>query len=111
MAACLSHRMQKEEKSYESSTHDAQLRMKGKDMKTKREMDRDGLRPEYDFDYSKSVRGKYYKRLLEEGANVVVLEPDVATAFHDSASVNEALRSLLNLTRSTQRLTKRTRKE
>jgi len=44
---------------------------------------------------------------MEEGSNVVVLEPDVAKAFHDSASVNEALRSLLDLTRSTQRLTRR----
>jgi hypothetical protein len=80
---------------------------KGKDMKTKRKMNRDELRPEYDFDYSKGVRGKYYKRLLEEGANVVVLEPDVAKAFSDSVAVNTALRSLLNLTSSTQRLTKR----
>jgi hypothetical protein len=76
-------------------------------MKTKRKIDRDELRPEYDFDYSKGVRGKYYKRLLEEGANVVVLEPDVAKAFSDSVAVNAALRSLLNLTSSTQRLTKR----
>jgi hypothetical protein len=76
-------------------------------MKTKRKIDRDELRPEYDFDYSKGVRGKYYKRLLEEGANVVVLEPDVAKAFSDSVAVNTALRSLLNLTSSTQHLTKR----
>ena len=67
----------------------------------------DELRPEYDFDYAQAVRGKYYKRLLEEGSNVVVLDPDVSQAFHDSASVNEALRSLLDLTRSTQRLTRR----
>ena len=59
----------------------------------------DELRPEYDLDYSKAVRGKYYKRLLEEGSNVVVLDPDVSQAFHDSASVNEALRSLLDLAR------------
>ena len=84
-----------------------QPREKGKDMKTKRKIDRDELRPEYDFDYSKAVRGKYYKRLLEEGANVVVLEPDVAKAFGNSAAVNIALRSLLDLTSSTQRLTKR----
>jgi hypothetical protein len=84
-----------------------QPREKGKDMKTKGKMDRDELRPEYDFDYSKGIRGKYYKRLLEQGANVVVLEPDVAKAFSDSSAVNAALRSLLNLTRSTQRLTKR----
>jgi len=76
-------------------------------MKTKQKIDRDELRPEYDFDYSKAVRGKYYKRLLKEGANVVVLEPDVAKAFGDSAAVNIALRSLLDLTSSTQRLTKR----
>jgi len=76
-------------------------------MKTKQENNRDELRPEYDLDYSKAVRGKYYKRLLQEGANVVILEPDVARAFGDSAAVNEALRSLLELSRSTERLTKR----
>lgn len=65
------------------------------------------LRPEYNFDYSQAVRGKYFKRLLAEGANVVVLEPDVAKAFGNSAAVNDALRSLLDLTRATQRLTKR----
>jgi hypothetical protein len=79
--------------------------MKGRNMRS--ENNRDDLRPEYDFDYSKAVRGKYYKRLLQEGANVVVLEPDVAKAFQDSAAVNEALRSLLVLSRSTERLTKR----
>ena len=76
-------------------------------MKQKSKKSLDELRPEYDFDYSEAVRGKYYKRLLEEGANVVILDPDVAKAFHDSASVNEALRSLLEFTRSTQRLTRR----
>ena len=76
-------------------------------MKTKHENNRDDLRPEYDFDYSKAVRGKYSKRLLKNGANVVVLDPDVAKAFGDSATVNEALRSLLDFSRSTQRLTKR----
>ena len=65
--------------------------------------------PEYDFDYTKGIRGKYYKRLLKEGSNVVLLDPDVAKAFPDSASVNEALRSLLDLTRTTQRLTRRSR--
>ena len=76
-------------------------------MKDRRKKSRDELRPEYNFDYSKAVRGKYYKRLIEEGSNVIVLEPDVAEAFRDSAAVNEALRSLLELTRSTQRLTRR----
>ena len=55
----------------------------------------DNLRPEYKFDYSKGVRGKYYKRILKEGANVVVLEPDVAKAFPNSAAVDDALRVVL----------------
>jgi len=67
----------------------------------------DDLRPEYDFDYSKAVRGKYYRRLLEEGSNVIVLDPEIAKKFKDSASVNEALRSLLELANSTKRLTSR----
>jgi hypothetical protein len=81
--------------------------MKGRDMKAKEKRISDELRPEYNFDYSKAVRGKYYKHILEEGANVVMLEPDVAKAFIDSAAVNDALRSLLVLTRTTQRLTKK----
>jgi len=80
-------------------------RMKGNVMKAKTQKLKDELRPEYDFDYSKAVRGKYHKRLIEEGANVVVLESDVAKAFGNSESVNKALRSLLDLTRSTKRLT------
>ena len=66
----------------------------------------DDLRPEYDFDYSKAARGKYCRRLLEEGSNVIILEPDLASAFRDSASVNKALRALLKLTHSTNRLTR-----
>ena len=76
-------------------------------MKNKAEKEHDELRQEYDFDYSKAVRGKYCKRLLEEGANIIVLEPDLAENFTDSAAVNEALRSLLKITRMTQRLTRR----
>lgn len=75
-------------------------------MKAKQNREDDNLRPEYDFDYSKAVRGKYHKKLTEEGSNVVVLEPDVAKAFRDSAAVNQALRSLLDITKSTQKLTK-----
>ncbi|MEW6359613.1 MAG: hypothetical protein AB1696_24970 [Planctomycetota bacterium] len=76
-------------------------------MKVKSESNRDEPRLEYDFDYSKAARGKYYRRLLEEGANIVILEPDLAEAFRDSAAVNEALRSLLDLSRSTRHLTRR----
>ena len=63
------------------------------------------MRPEYNFDYSKAVRGKYYKRILEENANVVVLEPDVAKAFPNSASVNDALRVVLQAGLAARRLT------
>lgn len=76
-------------------------------MKAKGQVDRDEMRHEYDFGYSTAVRGKYYRRLLKEGANVVVLEPDVAKAFRSSAAVNEALRSLLKMSEATQRLTTR----
>jgi hypothetical protein len=76
-------------------------------MKTKTQKTSDELRPEYNFDYSKAVRGKYHKRLSEEGSNVVVLDADVAKVFSTSTAVNEALRSLLDFTRSTQRLTSR----
>jgi hypothetical protein len=65
------------------------------------------IRAEYDFDYSKAVRGRYYRRLLKEGANVVILAPYVAKAFRRSAAVNEALRSLLRMSEATRRLTSR----
>jgi hypothetical protein len=50
------------------------------------------MRPEYDF--SHAVRGKYYKQFIE-GSNVVVLEPDVAKRFKNSAAVNKVLRAHL----------------
>ena len=44
---------------------------------------------------------------LREGANVAILEPDVAKVFRNSAAVNEALRSLLQISETTRRLTRR----
>jgi hypothetical protein len=76
-------------------------------MKARSPASPDDMRREYDFDYSRAVRGKYYRRLLKEGANVVILEPDVAKAFRSSAAVNEALRSLLRMSEATRRLTSR----
>jgi hypothetical protein len=40
------------------------------------------------------VRGKYLEA-YRTGTNLVQLDPDVAAAFPDAASVNEALRSLI----------------
>ena len=51
------------------------------------------MRPEYDL--RGGVRGKYYER-YRQGTNVVLLEPDVAKVFKDSAIVNEALRQYLS---------------
>ena len=76
-------------------------------MKVKPKKTSDDMRPEYAFDYSKAVRGKYYRRVIEEGSNVAVLEPDVARAFRTSAAVNDALRSLLVVSETTRRLTAR----
>jgi hypothetical protein len=41
------------------------------------------------------VRGKYYERYMQ-GTNVILLEPDVADVFHDSAVVSQALREYLS---------------
>ena len=55
----------------------------------------DDLRPEYEFTSLRGgVRGKYFKR-YSAGTNLVLLQPDVAAAFPDGKSVNEALRVLL----------------
>ena len=63
-------------------------------MKQPRSRREDEMRPEYDF--SRGVRGKHYKA-YRTGTNVVFLEPDIAKVFTDSASVNRALRLLLDL--------------
>ena len=83
-----------------SSAHALLPRTSGNGMKAKRINHLAQMRAEYDFDYSKATRGKYYKRLLKEGANVVVLDRDIAKAFPDSASVNKALRSVLKSRRT-----------
>jgi hypothetical protein len=46
------------------------------------------------------VRGKYFRRIREEGTNIVLLDPEVAEAFPSDASVNEALRGVLNTARA-----------
>ena len=57
----------------------------------------DDIRPEYDF--SNAVRGKYAGRIHEETV-MITLAPDVAPAFPDADSVNEALRLLLKTAKS-----------
>ncbi len=48
-----------------------------------------------EMDLSGGVRGKYYER-YKQGTNVILLEPDLARVFHDSAVVNQALREYLS---------------
>ena len=85
-------------------------------MKTDKKKPDDEMRPEYDF--SKAERGKFYRPLdkgykvhVQQGDGTVVvnhftltegtvlLAPDVREYFSDSQSVNDALRSLIDLTK------------
>ena len=45
------------------------------------------------------IRGKYYQQAVA-GTNLVLLDPELARVFKDSASVNRALRLLLNTAES-----------
>jgi hypothetical protein len=73
--------------------------------KTKSEAN-DWPRPEYRrSELGEIVRGKYARRLAES-TNVVVLDPQVAKAFPTDDAVNTALRGLLELARSSARLSR-----
>ena len=68
-------------------------------MKKAKKLAADELRSEYKrSDFGVLVRGKYVKR-LHESSNVVVLDPEVADLFPNSASVNAALRALAEIAR------------
>ena len=56
-----------------------------------KKVENDQKRQEYDF--SSGIRGKYLPRLAK-GANVVVLDRDMAKVFPTSKAVNDALRVL-----------------
>jgi hypothetical protein len=69
------------------------LRMK----KKPKIQDEDELRREYDSAiFRKGVRGKYAKQYCQ-GTNLILLAPDVATAFPPTESVNDALRMLMKV--------------
>ena len=57
------------------------------------------MRDEYDF--SGGVRGQFYQDYMK-GTNVVLLDPDVAEVFHDSETVNQALRKLISQNQTSQ---------
>ena len=62
----------------------------------------DELRPEYDLRVllKGAVRGKYYKR-YQDGTNLVLLDPEVRRAFRDDKAVNDALRLVIELRKTT----------
>lgn len=67
------------------------------------------MRKEYKReDLGKGIRGKHFEE-YKKGTNLVLLSPDVAAAFPDDASVNDALRSLMKIARQTTGLTKASR--
>jgi len=68
--------------------------------------DRDTMRPEYDF--SRAVRGVTTARYAQ-GANVVVIDPDILDVFPTGESVNEALRALAPVLRRNRRAAVRRR--
>ncbi len=68
----------------------------------------DELRPEYNrSDFGKLVRGKYYQRVMAS-SNIVVLDSEIAAVFPNSASVNRALHSLVQVAQKASGLTRRT---
>ena len=67
----------------------------------KAKVESDELRTEYRReDFGEMVPGKYALR-CREASNVVVISPDVQKAFPNAQAVNDALRGLLELVRST----------
>jgi len=66
-------------------------------MKKARDKTNHGEMPK-EYDFSRGVRGKYARRYAQ-GANVVVLEPDVAKVFPNAEAVNSSLRGLAEIIR------------
>ena len=54
----------------------------------------DELRDEYQFDYSKAKPNRFAAG-LQKGGRLVVLDPEVAAQFQESATVNAVLRALI----------------
>jgi len=51
-----------------------------------------------EYDIRGGMRGKYFDG-YQQGTNVVLLDSDVAAVFHDSDTVNRALRMLIEVAR------------
>jgi hypothetical protein len=51
-----------------------------------------------EYNFSKGLKGKYAKR-YNEGTNLILIDPDVAEFFPDHDSINDALKSLVKISR------------
>ena len=70
----------------------------------------DWPRPSYKrSDFKKLERGKYAAR-VRESTNVILLDPQVAKVFPNDEAVNNALRGLIELARSTTATERRARR-
>jgi hypothetical protein len=74
--------------------------------RAKPDPDRDTLRNEYDF--SGADLGVTAARYAQ-GANVVVIDPDVLDIFRDGVAVNEALRALAPVLRQSRKAARKRR--
>ena len=85
----------------QNPTHRSPPRYRNREINMSNPEEFDPMSPRPNLDFSKGVRGKYYDR-MKAGTNIVLIDPDLLDTFPDSASVNEALRSLKKIaTRST----------
>ncbi|MGQ0634740.1 MAG: hypothetical protein ACT4QC_09025 [Planctomycetaceae bacterium] len=82
--------------------------VRGKPMKKKgKSMPMNELRREYSPDLiRRGIRGRYAKRYAA-GTNLVLLDPDVASAFPTPRSVNDALRLFVKIARGMQTAARR----
>ena len=77
-------------------------------MKKAKSTSDDEIRTEYKrSDFKKLERGKYYDR-VKASSNVVVLDDEILAIFPNSAAVNRALHTLVEVAQKTTGLPKRT---
>ena len=75
-------------------------------MKKAKSTSDDEIRTEYKrSDFKKLERGKYYDR-VKASSNVVVLDDEILAVFPNSAAVNRALHTLVEVAQKTTALTR-----
>ncbi len=67
-----------------------------KEVRKKKNSQLDEMLPEYDFTIAKRVGNKYLKK-LKNGANLVVIDPELKKSFPTSEAINSALRKFLQI--------------